>query len=95
MPVGTPPGKIQAQLAEIHGAEISSTLISNVTNRVPDEVKAWQNRSVDAVYPIICFDCLFVKSRQDGVIISKAVYLALGINMRGEKELPGMWLGEK
>ncbi len=61
---------------------------------MPDEVKAWQNRPVDAVYPIIYFDCLFVKSRQDGPIINKAVYLAPRINMRGGKELPGMWLGE-
>ncbi len=59
-----------------------------------DEVKAWQNRPVDAVYPIIYFDCLFVKSRQDRPIINKAVYLAPGIDMRGGKELPGMWLGE-
>ena len=54
----------------------------------------WQARALDAIYPILYFDCLFVKSRQDGSIRNKAVYLALGINLEGEKELLGMWLGE-
>ena len=85
---------IQAELKELYGADVSPTLISNVTNSVLDEVKAWQARPLDPVYPIIYFDCLFVKSRQDGAIRNKAVYLALGINMNGEKELLGMWLGE-
>jgi transposase-like protein len=85
---------IQAQLIELYGAEVSPTLISNVTNSVLEEVQAWQARPLDCVYPIIYFDCLFVKSRQDGSIRNKAVYLALGINMDGEKELLGMWLAE-
>lgn len=85
---------IQAQLVELYGAEVSPTLISNVTNSVLEEVKTWQARPLDCVYPIIYFDCLFVKSRQDGSIRNKAVYLALGINMEGEKELLGMWLAE-
>lgn len=85
---------IQAQLLELYGAEVSPTLISNVTNSVLEEVHAWQARPLDPVYPIIYFDCLFVKSRQDGSIRNKAVYLALGINMDGEKELLGMWLAE-
>jgi transposase-like protein len=85
---------IQAELKELYGAEVSPTLISNVTNSVLEEVQAWQARPLDPVYPIIYFDCLFVKSRQDGAIRNKAVYLALGINMNGEKELLGMWLAE-
>ncbi len=84
--------EIQAELKELYGADVSPTLISNVTNTVLDEVKAWQARPLDEVYPIIYFDCLFVKSREDGTIINKAVYLALGINMDGEKELLGLWL---
>jgi len=83
---------IQAQLTELYGAEVSPTLVSNVTNRVLEEVQAWQARPLDPLYPIIFFDCLFVKSRQDGSVQSKAVYLALGINMDGEKELLGLWL---
>ena len=85
---------IQAELVELYGAEVSPTLISNVTNSVLDEIQAWQTRPLDPVYPIIYFDCLFVKSRQDGSMRNKAVYLALGINMDGEKELLGMWLAE-
>ncbi len=85
---------IQAELMELYGAEVSPTLISNVTNSVLEEVQAWQARPLDPVYPIIYFDCLFVKSRHDGAIRNKAVYLALGINMNGEKELLGMWLAE-
>ncbi len=85
---------IQAELLELYGAEVSSSLISSVTDSVLDEVKAWQSRPLDAVYPIVYFDCLFVKSRQDGAISSKAVYLALGINMAGEKELLGLWLAQ-
>ena len=85
---------IQAELKELYGADVSPTLISNVTNSVLEEVKAWQARPLDPVYPIFYFDCLFVKSQQDGAIRNKAVYLTLGINMDGEKELLGMWLGE-
>ena len=85
---------IQEELEGLYGAEVSPTLISNVTNSVLEEVQAWQARALNPVYPIIYFDCLFVKSRQDGSIRNKAVYLALGINLEGEKELLGMWLGE-
>ena len=86
--------EIQAELVELYGAEISPTLISNVTNSVMDEVQAWQARPLDPVYPILYFDCLFVKSRQEGPIRNKAVYLALGINIEGEKELLGLWMAE-
>ena len=86
---------IQAQLRELYdGAEVSAALISEVTDSVLDDMKAWQARPLEAVYPIITFDCLFVKSREDGVARAKAVYLALGINMAGEKELLGLWMSE-
>jgi putative transposase len=58
---------------------------------VLEEVQAWQARPLDAVYPILYFDCLFVKSRQEGPIRNKAVYLAPGINLQREKELLGLW----
>lgn len=86
--------EIQAELVELYGAEVSPTLISNVTDSVLEDVKAWQNRPLEAVYPILYFDCLFVKSRQEGPIINKAVYLALGVNLEGEKELLGLWIAE-
>lgn len=86
--------EIGAELTELYGAEISPTLISNVTDSVLEEVQAWQARPLDTVYPILYFDCLFVKSRQEGPLRNKAVYLALGINLHGEKELLGLWLAQ-
>lgn len=86
--------EIQVQLEELYGAEVSPTLISNVTDGVLDEVKAWRSRPLQTVYPILYFDALFVKSRQDGAVKNKAVYLALGINLEGEKELLGLWMAE-
>ncbi len=83
---------IQGQLEELYGAEVSPTLISNVTAAVMEDVRAWQSRPLSAVYPILYFDALFVKSRQEGPVKNKAVYLALGINLEGEKELLGIWI---
>ena len=85
---------IQGQLEELYGVEVSPTLISNVTNAVMEDVRAWQSRPLSAVYPILYFDALFVKSRQEGPVKNKAVYLALGINLEGEKELLGLWIAE-
>lgn len=82
---------IQAQLQELYGVEISPTLISNVTDAILDEVKVWQSRPLDRVYPVIYLDALVVKIRMDKQVINKAIHLALGINMEGEKELLGMW----
>ena len=86
--------EIGAELTELYGAEISPTLISNVTDSVLEEVQAWQARPLEAVFPILYFDCLFVKSRQEGRLRNKAIYLALGINLHGEKELLGLWMAE-
>jgi transposase-like protein len=86
--------EIQAQLEELYGVEVSPALISNVTDAVQDEVKAWQGRPLSAVYPVVYFDALFVKSREEGPVKTKAVYLALGINLEGEKELLGLWMNE-
>jgi putative transposase len=79
----------QAHLEEMYGTEVSPTLISSVTDAVADEVKAWQSRPLDALYPIVYLDCIHVKVRDAGNVRAKAVYLALGINMAGEKELLG------
>lgn len=83
---------IQAQLQDLYGVEVSAGLISNVTEAVEAERKLWQNRSLDAVYPIVYFDALVVKVRQDGRVINKAIHLALGVNLAGQKELLGMWM---
>ena len=82
--------EIQGHLEDLYGVEVSPTLISNVTNGVMEEVRAWQSRPLSEVYPILYFDALVVKSRQEGPVKNKAVYLALGVNLNGEKELLGL-----
>ena len=86
---------IQLQLQELYcGAEISTGLISKITNEVIDEVKTWQSRPLESVYPIVFFDCLVVKVRQDKRIINKAVYIALGVDLTGRKDVLGLWMSE-
>jgi len=79
---------------EMYGADVSATLISRVTESVLEKVHEWQSRPLDEVYPIVYLDCMVVKIRQDKRVINKAIYLALGINLEGHKELLGMWLSE-
>jgi putative transposase len=86
--------EIQAHLQEMYGAEVSPTLISTVTDAVMDEAKAWQSRPLDALYPIVYLDCIHVKSRDAGVVKVKAVYLALGIDLTGQKQLLGLWIAQ-
>jgi putative transposase len=85
--------EIQSHLEEMYGTEVSPTLISSVTDAVIDEVKAWQARPLDTLYPIVYLDCIHVKVR-DGSVRVKAVYLAIGINMSGEKEVLGLWIAQ-
>jgi putative transposase len=85
---------IQAQLQELYSVEVSPTFISNVTEEVMDEVRQWQNRPLEPLYPILYVDCLVVKVRENQRVINKAVYLALGVTMEGQKELLGMWMSE-
>ena len=86
--------EIQSHLEEMYGAEVSPTPISTVTDAVMDEAKAWQARPLDALYPIVYLDCIHVKTRDGGAVRAKAVYLALGINMQGEKEILGLWVAQ-
>ncbi len=79
---------------EWYGADISPTLVSRVTSAVMEQVTEWQSRPLDAIYPIVYLDCLVVKIRQDKRVIKKSIYLALGINIDGHKELLGMWISE-
>lgn len=85
---------IVAAFREMYGAEVSPALISRVTDAVIDEVQAWQERPLDSLYPMIYLDCIVVKVRQDKRVIHKAIYLALGINTDGQKEVLGLWLSE-
>lgn len=86
--------EIQSHLEELYGTEVSSSLISSVTDAVIEEVKAWQLRPLDPVYPIVYLDCIHVKVRDTGAVRVKAVYLAIGINMNGEKEVLGLWIAQ-
>lgn len=79
---------------EMYGAEVSHTLISKVTEAVIDEVIAWQARPLDEIYPILYLDCIVIKCHQDKRVINKAVYVALGVNCEGKKELMGLWISE-
>jgi putative transposase len=86
--------EIQGHLEEIYGVEVSPTLVSTVTDAVSEEVKIWQNRFLDAVYPIVYMDAIRVKGRANGHVMNRAVYLAIGITMDGVKEVLGMWVAE-
>lgn len=86
--------EIQGHLQEIYGVQVSPALISKVTDAVLEDVQAWQNRPLDAVYPIVYLDAIHLKLRHSGRVSTRAVYLALGINLEGNKELLGLWLGE-
>lgn len=79
---------------EMYGADISAGLVSQVTNAVLEQVVEWQSRPLDAVYPIVYLDCIVIKIRQDKRVINKSIYLALGVNLEGHKELLGMWISE-
>ena len=86
--------EIVSAFDEWYGAEISPTLVSRVTNAVIEQVIEWQSRPLDAIYPIVYLDCIVVKVRQDKRVINKSIFLALGINTEGHKELMGMWISE-
>ena len=85
---------IKIQMQELYGAEISESLISRITDDVIDEVKLWQSRALESVYPIVFFDCLVLKVRQDKRIINKSVYVALGIDLSGRKDVLGLWISD-
>ena len=84
--------EIQGHLEELYGTKVLPDLISRVTDGVLEEVKAWQNRPLEAVYPIVYLDALVVKVRDQGTVHNKSIYLALGVNMEGHKEALGLWI---
>src|SRR6201989_405523 len=84
--------EIQGHLSELYGGAVSPDLISKVTDAVLDEVRDWQNRPLDPVYPVVFFDALRVKIRDEGTVKNKAIYVALGLNPSGEKDVLGLWI---
>ena len=86
--------EIQGHLQEIYGTEVSPSLISAVTDAVLEDVRAWQSRPLDPVWPVVYLDAIHIKLRASGSVQNQAVYVALGINREGHKELLGLWVGE-
>jgi len=86
--------EIQGHLEEMYGVQVSPTLISTVTDEVIEEVRAWQNRPLEPLYPVVFLDALFVKIREGGQVANRAVYVALGVNVEGEKEVLGLWVAD-
>jgi len=83
--------EIQSHLEEIYGVEVSPALISTVTDAVVDEVKSWQSRPLESLYPIVYLDALYVKIRDNGQVENRAIYLAIAVKLDGTKEVLGMW----
>lgn len=86
--------EIQQHLEEIYGVEVTAGLISSVTDEVIDEVKTWQNRQLEAVYPIVYLDAIQFKVRDNGHVRNKAIYLAIGVTIEGYKEVLGLWIAQ-
>jgi putative transposase len=79
---------------EMYDADVSATLVSKVTDRVLEQITQWQSRPLDAIYPIVYLDCIVIKIRDNMRVINKSIYLALGVNMEGKKDLLGLWMSE-
>jgi putative transposase len=86
--------EIQGHLAELYGTEVSPDLISRVTSAVMEDVREWRSRPLAAVWPIVYLDALVIRVRDGGVVRRKSVYLAIGVNVDGIKEVLGMWIEE-
>ena len=86
--------EIQEHLKEIYQVEVTAALISSVTNEVLEEVKAWQNRPLEELYPILYLDAIQFKVRDEGQVRNKAIYLAIGVNLEGYKEVLGLWIAQ-
>src|SRR5262245_11887459 len=91
---GMTTGDIESALVDLYGVTISHALIAQVTDAVLDEARAWQTRPLDAIYPIVWLDGIVVKVQQHKQVINKAAHVVLGVNLRGEKEVLGLWLAE-
>lgn len=85
---------IEQALVDLYGVTISHTVISQVTDAILDDVRSWQNRPLDAIYPLLWLDGITVKVHQGKQVINKSVHVVLGVNLRGEKEVLGLWIAE-
>lgn len=85
---------IHDQLKEIYGIELSADMVSKITDSILPQIKEWQNRSLESIYPFVFMDAIHYKVREDGQIKSKAAYVVLGVNLDGFKDVLGIWIGE-
>lgn len=85
---------IQDHMNHLYGIDVSPTMISNVTNKIVPLIKEWQNRPLQGVYAVVFLDAIHFKVKQDGAIVNKAAYMVIGIDLDGNKDVLGMWIGE-
>lgn len=86
--------EINEQIQDLYGIEVSATMVSNITDQIIPEIKEWQERPLDSVYPIIFIDAVHFSVREENRVVKKAAYIVLGINKDGYKEIIGIWIGE-
>lgn len=91
---GMSTGDIEAHIRDIYGIEISDTTVSRITDKILPEVREWQQRPLENTYAIVFLDAIHYHVRSEGQIVKKAVYIAIGINLEGRKDVLGMWVGE-
>lgn len=85
---------IHEQIKELYGVEISAEMVSKITERIVPEIKEWQNRPLDPIYPFVFMDAIHYKIRDDGRIVNRAAYVVLGVNIEGNKDILGIWIGD-
>lgn len=85
---------ISSHIKDIYGFGISETLVSKITNKILPTIEEWQNRPLEKVYPMVFLDAIDYHVRENNIVVKKAVYIALGYNLEGFKEILGMWVGE-
>jgi putative transposase len=90
---GLTTGEISAHLAEVYGTSVSKDTISAITDRVIAELTEWQSRPLDAIYPVVFIDAIFVKIR-DGQVANRPIYVAIGVTVDGDRDILGLWIGQ-
>lgn len=86
--------EINEQIQDLYGIEVSATMVSNITDKIIPEIKEWQERPLDEVYPFVFIDAVHFSVREDNRVVKKAAYIVLGVNVEGFKEILGIWIGE-
>ena len=86
--------EINEQIQDLYGIEVSATMVSNITDQIIPQIKEWQERPLDDVYPIVFIDAIHFSVRTENRVVKKAAYVVLGINKEGYKEIMGIWIGE-